>query len=103
MVFTSNSDLKKFDDLEKILVKHKVDYIILAGFLLKIPSKMINQYPNKIINIHPSLLPKYGGKGMYGKNVETVNQTLSNPIIIKNDGDLIKFFETTGKKYSNYD
>ncbi len=41
--------------------------------------------------------------GMYGKNVETVNQTLSNPIIIKNDGDLIKFFETTGKKYSNYD
>ena len=40
---------------------------------------------------------------VYGKNVETVNQTLSNPIIIKNDGDLIKFFETTGKKYSNYD
>ena len=69
MVFTSKSDLKKFDDLEKILVKHKVDYIILAGFLLKIPSKMINQYPNKIINIHPSLLPKYGGKGMYGENI----------------------------------
>ena len=40
---------------------------------------------------------------MYGKNVETVNQALSNPIIIKNDADLIKFFETTGKKYSNYD
>ena len=43
--------------------------IILAGFLLKIPQKLINKFPDKIINIHPSLLPKYGGKGMYGMNV----------------------------------
>lgn len=69
MVFTSKTELENFDDLAKILAKYKVDYIILAGFLLKIPSKMIKQYPNKIINIHPALLPKYGGKGMYGENI----------------------------------
>ncbi len=45
------------------------DLIVLAGFLKKIPSSIIQAYPNKIINIHPSLLPKYGGKGMYGHHV----------------------------------
>lgn len=45
------------------------DLIILAGFLWKIPEKIIRAFPNKIINIHPALLPKYGGKGMYGSNV----------------------------------
>jgi phosphoribosylglycinamide formyltransferase-1 len=45
------------------------DLIVLAGFLLKFPQKIIVSYPNKIINIHPALLPKYGGKGMYGMNV----------------------------------
>lgn len=69
LVFTSKTDLLKFDDLAKTLKNYDVDYIILAGFLLKIPSKMISTYPNKIINLHPSLLPKYGGKGMYGSNV----------------------------------
>ena len=46
-----------------------VDFIVLAGFLWKIPSALIKAYPNKIINIHPALLPKYGGKGMYGQHV----------------------------------
>lgn len=50
-------------------VKEAADYIVLAGFLLKIPSNILKQYPNKIINIHPALLPKYGGKGMYGMRV----------------------------------
>jgi len=45
------------------------DLIVLAGFLLKFPQDIIASYPNKIINIHPALLPKYGGKGMYGMNV----------------------------------
>jgi phosphoribosylglycinamide formyltransferase-1 len=45
------------------------DLIVLAGFLLKFPQNIIAAYPNKIINIHPALLPKYGGKGMYGINV----------------------------------
>lgn len=56
-------------DIERFLSEKKVDYIILAGFLLKIPAALINRFQNKIINIHPSLLPKYGGKGMYGLNV----------------------------------
>lgn len=45
------------------------DLIVLAGFLLKFPSNIIEAYPDKIINIHPALLPKYGGKGMYGMHI----------------------------------
>ena len=55
--------------LLKLLHEYSIDYIILAGFLLKIPEALLNNFPNKIINIHPALLPKYGGKGMYGDNV----------------------------------
>jgi phosphoribosylglycinamide formyltransferase-1 len=47
------------------------DLIVLAGFLLKIPSDLVEAFPRKIINVHPALLPKYGGKGMYGKHVHT--------------------------------
>ncbi|NRS88653.1 phosphoribosylglycinamide formyltransferase-1 [Flavobacterium sp. 7E] len=49
--------------------KLQPDLIVLAGFLLKFPDDIIAAYPNKVINIHPALLPKYGGKGMYGMNV----------------------------------
>ena len=53
--------------------KLKTDLIILAGFLWKIPQILINVYPRRIVNIHPALLPKYGGKGMYGQYVhETI-------------------------------
>tara|TARA_R110000868_G_scaffold110225_4_gene298885 strand:+ start:89 stop:655 length:567 start_codon:yes stop_codon:yes gene_type:complete len=52
-----------------ILKSCNPDLIILAGFLWKIPEKLIKTFPNKIINIHPALLPKYGGKGMYGMHV----------------------------------
>ncbi|MBK7764170.1 MAG: phosphoribosylglycinamide formyltransferase [Bacteroidetes bacterium] len=48
---------------------YKPYLIVLAGFLWKVPEYLIEAYPNKIINIHPALLPKYGGKGMYGKYV----------------------------------
>ena len=51
------------------LVNQNVDLIVLAGFLLHIPSQLIQAFPDKIVNIHPSLLPKYGGHGMYGMNV----------------------------------
>lgn len=47
----------------------KPDLIVLAGYLLKVPDAIVGAYPNKIINIHPSLLPKYGGKGFYGHRV----------------------------------
>jgi len=46
-----------------------IDFIVLAGFLWKIPPSLIEAFPNRIINIHPALLPKYGGKGMYGNFV----------------------------------
>lgn len=51
------------------LLKCKIDLIVLAGFLWLVPSSLIDAYPHKIINIHPALLPKYGGKGMYGDHV----------------------------------
>ncbi len=47
----------------------QIDFIVLAGFLWKLPSTLINAYRNKIVNIHPALLPKFGGKGMYGNFV----------------------------------
>ena len=49
--------------------ENDINLIVLAGFLLKIPQNLISVFPNKIINIHPALLPKYGGKGMYGDKV----------------------------------
>ena len=47
----------------------QIDFVVLAGFLLHIPDDMLEAYPQAIVNIHPSLLPKFGGKGMYGKHV----------------------------------
>lgn len=64
----SKDDLNS-DVLLNYLMEIQPDLIILAGFLLKFPSNCIEAFPNKIINIHPALLPKYGGKGMYGMNV----------------------------------
>jgi phosphoribosylglycinamide formyltransferase-1 len=51
------------------LTEKKIDFIALAGFLWKIPGILLKAYPKKIVNIHPALLPKHGGKGMYGQNV----------------------------------
>ena len=65
----SKNELDNFIDLHKKLQNIEVDIIILAGFLLKLPAIMVDSYSNRIINIHPSLLPKYGGKGMYGGNI----------------------------------
>lgn len=57
----------------QFLQDQKIDFIVLAGFLWKVPHNLIVAYPNKIVNIHPALLPNYGGKGMYGMKVhETV-------------------------------
>lgn len=67
LTFTK-TELNQVDFLEKITF-FQPDLIVLAGFLLQFPETIIQAYPNKIINIHPALLPKYGGKGMYGMNV----------------------------------
>lgn len=67
-VIFSKEELKTDLFLQKLNDFHP-DLIVLAGFLLQFPENIIKSYPNKIINIHPALLPKYGGKGMYGMNV----------------------------------
>lgn len=80
-----------------------IDWIVLAGFLRKIPINIIRGYQNRIINIHPSLLPKYGGKGMYGKFVHNAvieAKELKSGISIHlvneefDDGEILAQFET---------
>src|SRR5690606_42155773 len=106
LVFTNNSNAKVVERAKKLEVKTfvfnrnelyttpivlnklnsaKIDLIVLAGFLLKFPESILNQYSNKVINIHPALLPKYGGKGMYGMNVHKAvveNQEIESGITI---------------------
>ena len=65
----SKNDLNECSKVHDVLKDYNASMIVLAGFLLKIPLYMIKAYPNSILNIHPALLPKYGGKGMYGMNV----------------------------------
>ena len=65
----NKSDFIQTDDVLNTLKACNPDLIVLAGFLWKFPEKILNAFPNKVINIHPALLPKYGGKGMYGKYV----------------------------------
>ena len=90
LVLTNNSDayvLQRADNFEipshifdkqeftqtnnivNLLKNMEIDLVVLAGFLWLIPSNLLQAFPNQIINIHPSLLPKYGGKGMYGDKV----------------------------------
>ena len=64
----NKNDFSVSDTILNIL-KNESDFIVLAGFLWRIPQKIVTAFPNKIINIHPALLPKYGGKGMYGIHV----------------------------------
>jgi phosphoribosylglycinamide formyltransferase-1 len=65
----SKLNFSKTGDILHFLIKKDINLIVLAGFLLKIPENLIKSFPNKIVNIHPALLPKYGGKGMYGDSV----------------------------------
>ncbi len=63
---------EEFSDSDLVLAKlraYQIDFIVLAGFLLHIPDYLIQAYPGAIINIHPALLPRFGGKGMYGDHV----------------------------------
>ncbi len=56
-------------EIQDILTELRIDLIVLAGFLWLVPADLIRAFPNRMINIHPALLPKYGGKGMYGRHV----------------------------------
>ena len=57
------------DSIIAMLKERDIDFVVLAGFLLLVPAKLIQAYPGRIVNIHPALLPKHGGKGMYGDRV----------------------------------
>lgn len=65
----SKQELVSEEGVLQLLKKIAPDVIVLAGFLLKFPEIILQEFPNKVINIHPALLPKYGGKGMYGRYV----------------------------------
>ncbi|MBN2521343.1 MAG: phosphoribosylglycinamide formyltransferase, partial [Bacteroidales bacterium] len=69
VILFNRDTLYNTNDLLVILSEFKIDLIVLAGFLWLMPKYLINAFPNKIVNIHPALLPKYGGKGMYGMKV----------------------------------
>jgi phosphoribosylglycinamide formyltransferase-1 len=64
-----NSFFKNDKEVAAFLANYKIDFLVLAGFLLKIPAGLSERFAHRIINIHPALLPKYGGKGMYGMRV----------------------------------
>lgn len=65
----SRTSFYESEDILGLLQEYHIDWIILAGFLWLVPAYLIEAYPDRILNIHPALLPKYGGKGMYGMNV----------------------------------
>ena len=67
-VFNKN-DFYQSETILKLLQENKIDLVVLAGFLWLVPEYLINAFPNQIINIHPALLPGFGGKGLYGKKV----------------------------------
>lgn len=65
----SKADFEAGEPVIKVLQEYHIDFIVLAGFMSKISDPLMQAFPEKIINIHPSLLPKHGGKGMYGMHV----------------------------------
>ena len=68
-VVWNRHQLQAAEATEQMLGRHGIDFIVLAGWLTLIPTHLIAIYPQQILNIHPALLPKYGGKGMYGHHV----------------------------------
>ena len=67
------------EDISDLLKNLDIDMIVLAGFLWLIPQKLIDEYPGRIINIHPAILPKFGGKGMYGDHVHLAVMAAKEP------------------------
>ncbi|HBB06708.1 MAG TPA: phosphoribosylglycinamide formyltransferase [Bacteroides sp.] len=65
----TREEFARGEELARLMKERGIDFIVLAGFLLRVPEALIEAYPSRIVNIHPALLPKYGGKGMYGDRV----------------------------------
>jgi len=62
------------------LQQEQIEWVILAGFLLKVPDELIRAFPERMVNIHPALLPNYGGKGMYGHHVHEAVKAAGDPV-----------------------
>jgi len=69
VVFSRSQFLNNPEEILKVIQSRKIDFIVLAGFLLMFPENIVAAFEGKILNIHPSLLPDFGGKGMYGERV----------------------------------
>ncbi len=76
VVLFTKEDLYGSNKVLNILLEKRIDLIVLAGFMWLIPPKIVSRFRGRIVNIHPALLPKFGGKGMYGINVH--NEVISN-------------------------
>ncbi|MGP1553024.1 MAG: phosphoribosylglycinamide formyltransferase [Prevotella intermedia] len=68
-VVLPKADFNNEEKVLKLMSDHRIDFIVLAGFLLMIPDWLIAAYQRRMINLHPALLPKFGGRGMYGHHV----------------------------------
>lgn len=99
----TKSEINDEDKMIPLLKHYGIDFIVLAGFMLMIPDFLVEEYEHKIINIHPSLLPKFGGKGMYGHHVheavKLADETETGITIhfvsnICDGGDIIAQFKT---------
>ena len=77
-IFTRH-EFYQTDEIIQLLKNLQIDIIVLAGFLWLVPDRLLKAFPNKIINLHPALLPKYGGKGMYGDNVHKAIMEAGDP------------------------
>ena len=98
------TELKQSGYLLRLIQDYDVDLVVLAGFLLKIPEEFVQNFEGKIINVHPSLLPLYGGKGMYGDHVHKAvlaNKEIKSGITFLyvnenyDEGKIIKQFEVS--------
>jgi phosphoribosylglycinamide formyltransferase-1 len=79
-IYIPNSHWQQESEIKDTFLRHNIDYIILAGFLKLIPESVIQQWNHRILNVHPSLLPKYGGKGMYGIFVHEAVKTSGDAV-----------------------
>ena len=68
-IVMSNADVAQGDVLSKLCTEESISWVVLAGYLRLVPADFIDSYENRIINLHPALLPKFGGKGMFGQHV----------------------------------
>ena len=76
----SKAELEAEGKVDQFMAEKGADCIVLAGFLLRFPARLVARFPNRILNLHPALLPKFGGKGMYGMNVHRAVKEASEPL-----------------------